>query len=236
MEEKRQVLIVEDNPRLNDYLCRNLRKNGFAALSALDGKGAYEELKKSLVDLVILDINLGEVNGLDILQVIRRQDDSLPVLILSSINSVDSKVDGFKRGCDDYMTKPFYIDELLGRINRMLERTDMLGRRKLPIGETLDRPPFHLDISSLSLSKEGRPIPIRKRHFELLLYFMRNANVLLSVERILEHVWQGESRGGDSKENTLYVHIRQLRKLIEDDPSRPRYIVTVRNGGYLFQI
>src|SRR5574344_601760 len=123
MEEQSHILVVEDSERLNNYISSQLKKENFYIVQAICGQQAYDSLKQESFDLVILDLNLGDINGLQILKTIRLQDKTLPVMIVSSLTEKKKKIEGFRIGCDDYLTKPFYISELLMRIRRMIERT-----------------------------------------------------------------------------------------------------------------
>lgn len=232
--EQETILIVEDNSRLRKFMASSLKREGYQVEEASSGKEAYKHLREKLLDLVLLDLKLSDAMGIDILQTIRRQDEHLPVIIVSSINDRTMKVDGFEIGCDDYITKPFYVEELLVRVKRLLKRSaegNVNPRKSKGIREVIESGPFELDMHSLEVRKNGTPLEMRKKLFELLLFFLQHPDTVFSNEQIHEQVW--DSRGGVS-ENSLYVHIRQLRQLIEDDPSKPRYIKTVRNSGYRY--
>lgn len=228
--DKSTILVVEDNGRLRRFVSSNLKKNGYNVLEADSGKAAFEILKKSVPDLILLDLRLGDSNGIDILKTIRRQDE-LPVIIVSSIDSQNTKIDGFNIGCDDYITKPFYIEELLVRVKRLLERTEESKTQNNHIQETITSGPFTININSLSIYKNGKPIIMRKKLFEIFLFFVQNPEMIISYELLFNRIW-GASES--SRESSLYVHIRNLRSLIEDDPSKPKHIKTVKNSGYIY--
>lgn len=230
--EQESILIVEDNDRLRRFVSSALTKNGYKIFEAESGKAAYSVLKQNYLDLVLLDLKLGDVNGIEILKTIRRQDEKMPVIIISSVNDRNVKVDGFEIGCDDYITKPFYVDELLGRVKRLLKRTAHRVGSAVPISQRLISGPFEFEISSLSVYKNGTQIAMRKKLFDLFLYFVRHEGVILSNENLFNEVWDFRE---DLNDNSLYVHIRHLRSLIEDDPSKPLYIRTVRNAGYVYE-
>lgn len=229
--DRHSILVVEDNDRLRRFIISNLTKAGYTVFEAESGKAAYTVLKEQYLDLILLDLRLGDLDGIEILKTIRRQDEDLPVIIVSSIVDQGVKLDGFEIGCDDYITKPFYIEELLGRVRRLLKRTRSHSGSNAGITERILSGPFTLDVKTLGVTKDGSPIPMRRKLFDLFLFFVRHPDTILSNEALFDRAW--DSREG-MNENSLYVHIRQLRTLIEEDPSEPRFIKTVRNAGYIY--
>lgn len=132
MDEKSVIMVVEDSESLNNFVARNLLKQGFEVIQCFNAKEAFKTLSKNYVDLVILDLNLGDdIGGMKVLHSIRLQDKLLPVMIVSSIQTDKSKIESFKEGCDDYITKPFYVEELILRIKRMLEKAAMIGFKRI---------------------------------------------------------------------------------------------------------
>lgn len=230
MDETGRILVVEDNTPIRGFIARTLENNGFAVEEAPDQATAFSKLRLDCFDLILLDLKLGNDDGMEILKTIRRQDDSLPVVILSSIQDVNTKVGGFEIGCDDYITKPFQAPELLWRIRRLLRRSAREGCRE-PIQQTLQAGPILLDIEKMQAYRQGQPVEMRKKLFDLLLLLAQNPETVLSKETIHQRVWDYRD---DLNENTLYVHIHQLRTLLEDNPSRPRYLRTVRGMGFSF--
>ena len=229
--DRHSILVVEDNDRLRRFIISNLTKAGYTVFEAESGKAAYTVLKEQYLDLILLDLRLGDLDGIEILKTIRRQDEDLPVIIVSSIVDQGVKLDGFEIGCDDYITKPFYIEELLGRVRRLLKRTRSHSGSNAGITERILSGPFNLDVKTLGVTKDGSPISMRRKLFDLFLFFVRHPDTILSNEALFDRAW--DSREG-MNENSLYVHIRQLRTLIEEDPSEPRFIKTVRNAGYIY--
>ncbi len=228
---RKTILIIEDEDRLRSYMASALEKAGYLVLEASTIKDAFDHLKNHFLDLVLLDLRLGSADGLNILKTIRRQDEHLPVIIVSSLGDCDTKVDGFSLGCDDYITKPFYIEELIGRVKRLFKRNCMRMAATVPITNQIENGPFLINIQTLSVEKNGIPIIMRRKLFDLFLFFIRHPDTVLSNEVLFNQAWQDYA---DLNENSLYVHIRQLRLLVEDDPSHPRFIRTVRNFGYKF--
>lgn len=232
--EFKYVLVVEDSKKLNDFIASTLRKNDFRVKQALNGKEAYEALKTDTFDAIILDLKLGDTDGLSILKTIRLQNKTLPVMIVSSISDDETKIEGFRIGCDDYLTKPFMSNEMLMRIKRMIERNEQLHAPKAPVKERLVAGPFTIDIAGQSVFKNGVEIPMRKKYFDILLYLVRHQNIAIPYRTLYESVWGTSATEETTLESNLYVNINSLRKIIEDDASKPTYIHSVRHVGYLF--
>src|SRR5574344_435189 len=235
MEEKKLILIVEDNERFNNFMAAQLSKNGYETRQAYNGQQAYAQLKRCTFDLIILDLNLGDIAGLSLLRTIRLQDKLLPVMIISSLSDDETKLEGFRIGCDDYLSKPYYVPELLMRIGRMLERrelTDCVASQ--PIRDVILCGPFELDASTLTVRKNGTPLTFTKKQFDILFYLAQNRDKIISYKELYEHVWEKSESDEKVAESNLYVHINNLRKLIEDNPAKPVYIRSIRELGYLF--
>ena len=230
MVESARILVVEDNAPIRAFIARALEDGGFTVDQAEDESTAFSRLRRDCFDLVLLDLRLGDDDGMEILKTIRRQDDDLPVIIVSSVQDIKTKVGGFQTGCDDYITKPFQAEELLWRIRRLLRRSVRESCGEL-IRQQLEAGPFMLDITTLQAYRNGVLLEMRKKLFDLLLFLAQNPETVLSKEIIHQRVWDYRD---DLNENSLYVHIHQLRTLIEDDPTRPRYIRTVRGMGFSF--
>lgn len=234
MKSERSILVVEDSERLNDFISSQLTKNGYMVTQAFNGKQAFKNLKNGYFDLVILDIKLGDIDGLQILKTIRSQDKTLPVMIISSISDDETKIEGFRIGCDDYLTKPFYANDMLMRVNRMIERSKIEGLQHTPVQQVMAAGPFEADIASQTIRKNGNPIPMRKKYFDIMVYFMKHPNIVIPFRTLYEQVWNREAVDQSSIESNLYVNIRNLRMLIEDDTAEPTFIQTVRHTGYIF--
>lgn len=234
-EERELILVVEDSEYLNDYISKNLQKNNFDVIQCFSEKEAYRELSKNYFSLVILDLNLEEKSsGMNILHSIRLHSRMLPVIILSSIQDARTKIRGFNEGCDDYVTKPFYIDELIARVKRLLEKFSCMGFEKTPLSTVYTSGIFQIDTEKGVVIKNGREISMRKKQFNLMMYFIQNPNKILSFKAIYQNVWKDSLPDEKTLESNIYVNIRSLRSLIEEDKNNPRHIVSVSKSGYIF--
>ena len=229
----KKILVVEDSERLRKFIVTNLIKAGYQTCEADSVKSAFEVLKSTRIGLVLLDLHLIDSDGIEVLKTIRRQSKILPVIIVSSLTDQITKVNSFNYECDDYITKPFYVDELLMRVERNLKRTKQLRKNYSPIVECITSGPFVLDLHNLTCSKNETLIVMRKKIFKLMLYFVRNPNQILSTQILFDRVWNSVDK---VNENSIYVHIRELRELIENNPSQPVYITSVRGLGYRYSI
>ena len=236
-DEKELILVVEDSEYLNDYISKNLRKNNYEVIQCLSEKKAYKLLAKNFFSLVILDLNLGDeskTGGMNILHSIRLQDKMLPVMIVSSIQDDKTKLKGFREGCDDFLTKPFFINELIARVDRMIERFSFMGMKKKMISTEYSSGIFQIDVEKGLVYKNKVPLSMRKKQFDLMLYFIQNPNVILSFQSIYLNVWKESLPDEKTLESNIYVNIRSLRSLIEEDKKNPKHIVSVSKSGYIF--
>ena len=234
-KDKDCIMVVEDSSYLNNFIATNLRKQNFEVIQCYNAKEALTKLSKSFVSLVILDLNLGDgVNGMSVLHSIRLQDKILPVMIVSSVQDSNTKIEGFREGCDDYITKPFYIEELLLRINRMISKFSLMGCEKKNIASVYTSGIFEINLEEGTLKKNGKKIPMRKKQLDLMLYFIQNPNKILPFGNIYQNVWNESVPDEKTLENNMYVNIRSLRMLIEDDRKNPKHIVSVSKSGYIF--
>ena len=233
------ILVVEDEPSLQETLVYNLEKQGYTVEVAGDGRAALDAARRLKPDLIVLDIMLPELDGFEVTKVLRREM-SVPILVLTARDDEIDRVVGLEVGADDYLTKPFSMRELLARVKAQLRRTqllrDELGKAKshesAPALETLVFNNLVIDQTRREVSLEGEVIPLKPQEYDLLLFFAEHKRQMLSREFILERVW-GWEYIGDSR--TVDVHVRWLRQKIEADPSAPVRIVTVRGGGYRFE-
>lgn len=236
MEEK--ILIVEDEPALQDTLSYTLKRHGYRVHTVGDGVAALVEARQFQPDLIIMDIMLPGMDGLEITRLLR-QEMATPVLMLTARDDEVDRVVGLEVGADDYMTKPFSMRELLARIKAMFRRVRLLREQlghEFTGGESGQG---LLKYGNLIIDRERREVRLRDqvialkpKEYELLQFLAQHRGKVLSREFILERVW-GWDYIGDSR--TVDVHVRWLRAKIEDDPAQPQRIVTVRGAGYRFE-
>ncbi len=235
MQENELILIVEDSEDLNNFIAKKLRSQNYEVVQCFSADETYKQLSKNSFSLVILDLNLGNGdNGMEILHSIRIQSKMLPVIIVSSIQNEKIKIQGFREGCDDYIIKPFYIEELILRVKRMLEKFSFSGFDKKPLEEVYSCGIFRVDTTKQTVYKMEKPIPMRKKQFDMILYFIQNPNKILSFETIFQNVWNEPVPDEKTLESNIYVNIKSLRNLIEDDKKNPKHIVSVSKCGYIF--
>jgi len=226
MAEK--ILIVDDEPLIVDSLTYSLQREGFDVLGVGDGKRALEAVEDYQPDLVVLDVLLPGMNGMEVCKQLRAKS-AIPVIMLTARGEELDRVLGLEIGADDYLAKPFSFRELLARIRAILRRVE-LDHQDQRI-ETLTIGNLTLDFVAHRLLKNGHEITLATREYELLAYLMQNSGRALSRATLLKQIW-GEEWVGD--ERTLDVHVRWLRLKIEDDPATPLYLQTVRGYGYRF--
>ncbi len=218
-----RILVVEDDPEIADFIIRGLREEGYTVESAADGETGWWMLKQSSWDVVVLDWWLPGIDGLTLLERLRREERDDPVLFLTARDAVSDKVRGLDRGADDYLTKPFDYEELLARV-RVLAR-----RQGKATSTVLNHADVRVDLATHRVERAGKRIELKPKEQALLVYFLRNPEKVLSRTRIYEHVW-GERFDGLS--NTIEYHVMELRRKLESHG--PRLIHTLRGRGYLF--
>jgi DNA-binding response OmpR family regulator len=221
-----KILLIEDEEKLARFVELELCYEGYSVEKALNGRTGCELALSESYDLILLDIMLPELNGMEVLRRIRRSS-SVPVIMLTARDSVTDKVSGLDLGADDYVTKPFAIVELLARIRTALRK----GASKPPESELLSAGPLQLDPKRHDVTVNGRPIDLTKREFDLLHYLLLNKGLVLSREALLENVWDYDFDGGT---NAVDVYIRFLRGKI-DDVFGCKLIHTVRGVGYVIK-
>lgn len=232
MNKDARILIVEDDSSLLDVLKYNLDKEGYHVLAATDGAQALEVARNSQPRLIILDVMLPKLDGLEVCRILR-QEMTVPILMLTAKSEEIDKVLGLEMGADDYMVKPFSVRELLARIKAMLRRIGMLASQS-PNGET----PLKLGGLEIFAKRhqallEGKALELSLKEFELLTYLVQNKGLALTREQILDKVWGYDYPGGT---RTVDVHIRWLRQKIEENPAEPKRLVTIRGVGYKMEV
>jgi len=225
-----KVLIVEDEETLARTLADKLKDEGFNVLTAGDGEEGLDKLRADHPDLVVLDIMLPKLDGLSLCRIVRRDPamSHIPIIMLTARGTEVDKIVGLESGADDYMVKPFALGEFLARVRAVMRRAP--GRPTMQ--DELISNDLRLSLTGRRLFKDSKETKLSNKEFDLLTELMRNRNVVLSRDLILTKVW-GYDYFVDKR--TVDVHIRWLREKIEDDPSNPRRIVTVRGVGYRFE-
>jgi DNA-binding response OmpR family regulator len=221
-------MLVDDEMLITDSLKYSLQREGYEVDSVADGALAIEAIENYQPDLVVLDIMLPGMNGMEICRRLRAKS-NIPVIMLTARGAELDRILGLEVGADDYIAKPFSFRELLARIRSLLRRIEL--DRQIDLPKSIEIGSVHMDTISRRLIINGQDIPLSIREFDLLVFLMQNAGRALSREELLDEVW-GNDWIGDPR--TLDVHIRWLRIKIEEDPATPVYIQTVRGHGYRF--
>ena len=223
----KKILLVEDDRTLSNTLSYNLRKEGYEVLRAFDGEEALNIALAHPPDLLILDIMLPRLSGLEVCRILRKKM-NMPILILTAKVEETDRVVGLEMGADDYVTKPFSLRELLARVHALFRRTEMGVEKEDTI---ITEGKLKLDLGRHQVFMNDLLLDLPLKEFELLALLVRNKGQTLSREQLLEKIW-GYEYEGDTR--TVDVHIRRLRTKIEQDPSCPMHILTVRGIGYRF--
>jgi two-component system response regulator RegX3 len=226
--EAPRILLVEDEEALADSVRYNLEREGYGVTVAADGRRAIERFRSDHPSLVILDLMLPELSGLDVCRMIRQESD-VPIIMVTAKDSEADKVAGLELGADDYVTKPFSIRELISRVRAHLRRASMAAG--VATDEILTGGPVQIDVARHEVTVGGQAMSFPPKEFELLETFLRRRGRLLTREFLIGQVW-GHDYVGDTK--TLDVHVKRVRRKIEPDPHEPAHLVTVRGLGYKF--
>jgi heavy metal response regulator len=217
-----RILLVEDEPRIADFVARGLSENGHSVDVARDGEEALDWPSVAEFDLIILDVMLPLVDGLDVCRRLRARGLRTPVLMLTARDAVEDRVEGLDSGADDYLVKPFAFAELLARIRALARREPALVGNVLEVGD------LKLDTVTREVTRAGAPIDLTSKEFALLVYLMRHPNQVLTRTMIAEHVWNYDF---ENATNVIDVHVKNIRKKV-DDTFGLKLIHTVRGAGY----
>ena len=226
----RSVLVVEDEPTVRETLTEALVEDGLRVTTAADGPQALERFRADKPDLVLLDLMLPGMSGIEVCRVLRAES-SVPILMLTARDSELDKVLGLELGADDYVTKPFSLRELQARIHALLRRVDTPSSGAA-VPRAVDLGQVQVALAGHRILRDGEALPVKPKAFELLAFLIRNAGQVFSREQLLERVW-GYDYAGETR--TVDVHVHWLRKRIEDDVANPHFIQTVRGVGYVFR-
>ena len=226
----RTILVVDDEPALREALVEALESDGFRVVSAADGREALVRFRADRPDLVLLDLMLPELSGIEVCRIIRAES-SVPIVMLTAKDSELDKVVGLELGADDYVTKPFSLRELAARIRALFRRSDQaVAVDAAPAGG--DQGPGQAQQGGGRRQRDREVVPLKPKAFELLAFLIRHPGQVFTRDQLLEHVW-GYDYGGETR--TVDVHIHWLRSRIEADPADPAFIHTVRGVGYVFR-
>lgn len=221
------MLVVDDEATLVATIKYNLEREGYRVLTASDGEAGLSLTRTEHPDLLVLDLMLPIMDGLDVCRVLRRESAMLPILMLTARAAEVDKVAGLELGADDYLTKPFGMRELLARVKALLRRTQGASDE-----ETIHSGDLILDLRRREVSRNGVPLELKPKELELLTFFARNKGRAFTREQLLRDVW-GYDFYGDSR--TIDVHVRWLREKIETEPAKPTRLITIRGVGYRFE-
>ena len=227
------VLVIEDEKNIVDILNFNLTREGYTVLEAYDGQAGIQLALEHDPDLILLDLMLPKVNGFDVCRTLREEGSAAPIIMLTAREEETDKVLGLELGADDYITKPFSMRELLARVKANIRRREMgsgtpaaaLGASRLEAGR------ISVDQDLMVAYKDGRPLDLTQREYELLRFLAASPGKVFSREALMENVWNYEGYVGDVR--AVDVAVRRLREKVEDDPAQPQLIVTRRGQGYL---
>lgn len=242
----RKILVVDDEAVLVETIAYNLEQAGYQVTTAADGASALQAAHRETPDLIILDIMLPEMDGLEVCRQLRRESNTstTPIMMLTARSDEIDKVVGLEVGADDYVTKPFGRRELLARVRALLRRSDYVptneadhngqdDSNKVPrASRELVAGPLRIDLAGRRVNCRGQELELQPKQFELLTYFVRNRGTVLTRDQLLHNVW-GYDYVGDTR--TVDVHVRWLREKIEEDPANPHLLQTVRGVGYCFR-
>jgi DNA-binding response OmpR family regulator len=234
----RTILVVDDEPTLRETLAEALASDGLRVVTAADGREALERFRAESPDLVLLDLMLPEVSGIDVCRILRRES-AVPIIMLTAKDGEIDKVVGLELGADDYVTKPFSLRELMARIRTQLRRLEQAEANGAGDGSEPGERVYvrlgnvSLDVAGHRVLRDGGELPLKPKAFDLLAFLARNPGQVFSRDQLLEKVW-GYDYAGETR--TVDVHVHWLRSAIEDDPSRPNYLQTVRGVGYVLRL
>ncbi len=218
-----RILIIEDEIKIAQFIKRGLKEEGYAVDSAMDGAEGESMIKNEAYDLVILDLMLPKKDGISLCQQLRKENNIVPIIMLTAKDSISDKVKGLDSGADDYLTKPFAFEELLARIRALLRKKEKKESTKLQVGE------LELDLLTHKVTRSGKEIILTTREFSLLEYLIRNKGIVITRTMISEHVWDINF---DTFTNVIDVYINYLRNKI-DHGFEKKLIKTIRGRGYI---
>jgi DNA-binding response OmpR family regulator len=225
---KYRILVVDDERRMVGFIRLNLEQDGFEVIEAFNGNEALERLRDSLPDLILLDVMMPDIDGFEVLRMMR-EISQVPIIMLTAKGEEDDKVKGLELGADDYITKPFSPRELVSRVKAVLRRGSSFEEDEEGVIQVDDR--LKIDFGKREVWVEGKLVKLRPTEYRLLYHLVKNAGWVLTHDQILTKVWGYEYR---DEPHYVRLYINYLRKKLEKDPSNPQYILTERGVGYRF--
>lgn len=226
----KRVLVVDDEPQIRRVMAAYLSREGYEVDTAGDGEEALAKAGRERPDLIVLDLMLPKVSGETVCRTIRRSSD-VPIIMLTAKGSEEERVAGLNLGADDYVVKPFSAKELVARVKALLRRTERGGRAILAEVLEFGGERLRIDLSERRVVRDGQEVALTRTEFDLLAALARHPGRVFSRQQLIDQVLGYEFEGFD---DTIYVHIKNLRKKVERDPSRPEFIQTVYGAGYRF--
>ena len=228
---QKKILVVDDEKDIVELISYNLEQEGLAVIKAYDGQMAWERVKTAKPDLVVLDLMIPGIHGLEVCKLIRRDaaTGTLPIIMLTAKSDQVDKILGLELGADDYITKPFNVRELIARIRAVLRRYE--GRQQIELSETFAFQGLSVNFGSCTVAVDGKKVDLSSREFKLLKFFTEHPGRVYSRDQLLDYVWGDEAF---VEPRTVDVHISRLRASVEKDKEKPKYILTVRGLGYKF--
>lgn len=224
-----KIAIVEDDELIGNLIKVNLEKNGYQAVLFPSAESLLGQIRKEFFDLFILDILLPGISGLKLLEKLRSKSIDIPVLMLTVKNSIQQKITALNTGADDYLVKPFYIEELLARVGALLRRS--FGNRSIPSNQVLILNNYKIDLHTRECASNVGKVILSEKEVKLLSYFVLNTGKTLNRADILEEVWGMDV---SPTPRTIDNFVLKFRKLFEENPEKPRHFISVRNKGYRF--
>jgi len=226
--ERRRILVIDDEERMVRFIRLNLEHDGFLVSEAFNGKQAIQRLRDTTPDLILLDVMMPDIDGFEVLQMIR-EISSVPVIMLTAKGEEDDRVRGLELGADDYVTKPFSPRELVSRVKAVLRRTEGATGSMHGLIEVDEH--LKMDFDRREVWKDGKIVKLRPTEYRLLYHLVQNAGWVVSHDQLLAKVWGYEYR---DEPHYVRLYINYLREKLEDDPANPKYILTERGVGYRF--
>jgi len=220
-----RILIAEDEKSLNRIIAKQLKVSGYSVDCAINGEEAYDLISMTDYDAAVFDVMMPKIDGFSLLRKIRNEGNNLPVLFLTARDSIEDRVEGLDIGADDYLVKPFAFEELLARIRVLIRKNSVSNSNIITVGD------LTVDISSRKVTRSGKDISLSAKEYELLQYLAVNNGIVLSREKIEDHIWNYDYEGGT---NVVDVYIRYLRKKIDEGYDK-KLIHTVRGMGYVLR-